>query len=257
MSPLLKSPRTMHLVGSGIPGSGDASERLRWEDICGRFVILEEKIDGSEVSFHFDGDANLVGRERANVIDLSLRGGAERHLDMFKDWLALRADEFFERIEGRYIVYAEWCALAHCILYDSLPDYFIECDVQDKLTGEFLSTGRRAELLDGLGIVSAPILFSGAAVRHPDPSALVGRSAFCSGDPSGGWHSSPTNRGKVLDPGRFDMSGTSEGIYGKIEEDGIVAARFKWIREDFVLRIVDGGRHWKNAAPVPNFLTSP
>lgn len=254
MSPLLKSPRTIHLVGSGIPGSGDADERLRWEDVCGRFVVLEEKIDGSEVSFHFDGDANLIGRERANVIDLSVRGGAERHLDGFKNWLAQRADEFFERIEDRYVVYAEWCALTHCIIYDRLPDYFIECDVQDKLTGEFLSTERRMDLLAGLGVVSAPILFSGIAARHVDPSALVGQSVFCSSDPAGEWQSVPGNRGKALDHDRFDGSGAAEGVYGKIEEDGIVVARFKWIREDFVRRIADGGRHWKSQVPVPNAL---
>jgi hypothetical protein len=251
----LKSPRTTHLVGSGIPGSGDASERLRWENICGRFVVLEEKIDGSEVSFHFDADANLIGRERANVIDLSARGGAERHLDGFKDWLAQRADEFFERIEDRYIVYAEWCAIAHCILYDRLPDFFIECDMQDKLTGEFLSTDRRMHLLDGLGVVSAPILHSGIATQHVEPSVLVEQSAFCSVDPAGAWQSMPVNRGKVLDRDRFDVSGTAEGVYGKIEEGGVVVARFKWIRGDFVRRIVEGGRHWKAASPVANMQT--
>lgn len=255
MSPLLKSPRTTHLVGSGIPGSGDVSERLRWEDVCGRFVVLEEKIDGSEVSFHFDADANLIGRERANVIDLSVRGGAERHLDGFKDWLALRADAFFERIEDRYVVYAEWCALAHCIIYDRLPDYFIECDVQDKLTGEFLSTERRMDLLDGLGVVSAPILYSGIAARDVEPSSLVGRSGFCSVDPADRWQSMPVNRGKALDRDRFDVSGTAEGVYGKIEEDGVVVERFKWIREDFVRRIVEDGRHWKAASPVTNLRT--
>jgi hypothetical protein len=256
MSLLLKSPRTTHLVGSGIPGSGDASERLRWEDVCGRFVVLEEKIDGSEVSFHFDSDANLIGRERGNNIDLASRGGGERHLDGFKDWLDSKADAFFGRIEDRYIVYAEWCALAHCILYDKLPDYFIECDVQDKLTGEFLSTERRTALLSGIDAVSAPILFSGMAVREIEPCTLVGRSPFCSDDPLSGWHSMPTNRGKSIAPDRLDVSGLAEGIYGKIEEDGIVVARFKWIREDFVRRIVHGGRHWRSEAPVPNLIAA-
>lgn len=254
MSPLLKSPRTTHLVGSGIPGSGDASERLRWEDVCGRFVVLEEKIDGSEVSFHFDADANLIGRERANVIDLSARGGAERHLDRFKDWLAQRADEFFERIDDRYIVYAEWCALAHCILYDKLPDYFIECDVQDKITGEFLSTERRRTMFAGMSVAQAPVLFEGSAERQTAPASLVGRSAFCSEEPAVSIAALPGVRSEQLAGSRFDASGVAEGVYGKIEEGGIVVARFKWIREDFVRRIVDGERHWKSQAQVSNKL---
>ena len=158
MNVQLKTPGTPHLVGSGIPTSGNPAERVRWQDICGRNVVLEEKIDGSEVSFHFDSDANLIARERANPIDLAVRGGAERHLDAFKDWIALRADGFFERIEDRYVVYAEWCAIAHCILYDALPGFFIECDVQEKDTGAFLSTARRMDLLEGLGILHAPVL---------------------------------------------------------------------------------------------------
>jgi hypothetical protein len=257
MSPLLKSPRTTHLVGSGIPGSGDASERLRWEDVCGRFVVLEEKIDGSEVSFHFDADANLVGRERANVIDLSARGGAERHLDGFKDWLDLRAEAFFERIEDRYIVYAEWCALAHCILYDKLPDYFIECDVQDKSTGRFLSTAARRALLDGVAVSQAPVLFEGAAERHVSPASLVGRSAFCSNDPAASIARLPQMAGCNPDGLRFQTNGLAEGIYGKIEEGDEVVGRFKWIREDFVRHIVDGGRHWKSQVPVPNRVADP
>ncbi len=253
----LKSPRTTHLVGSGIPGSGDASERLRWEDICGRFVVLEEKIDGSEVSFHFDADANLIGRERANIIDLSARDGAERHLDGFKDWLDLRAHAFFERIEDRYIVYAEWCALAHCILYDRLPDYFIECDVQDKLTGQFLSTARRRALLEGVDVSQAPVLFEGAANRKTPPASFVGRSAFCSGDPAAAIARLPQLAGGGLDGARFQTNGLAEGIYGKIEEGDEVVGRFKWIREDFVRHIVDGGRHWKSQVLVPNKITLP
>ncbi len=254
MSPLLKSPRTTHLVGSGIPGSGDVSERLRWEDVCGRFVVLEEKIDGSEVSFHFDGDANLIGRERANVIDLSMRGGAERHLDGFKNWLAQRADEFFERIEDRYVVYAEWCALTHCILYDELPDYFIECDVQEKTTGVFLSTERRRALFDGMTVSQAPVVFEGTADKRAAPVSFAGRSHFCGKDPAAALWAMPGVH--EIDRTRFDFSGLAEGIYGKIEEDGVVVSRFKWIREDFVRRIVDGGRHWKSQTPVPNLIAA-
>jgi hypothetical protein len=248
----LKSPRTPHLVGSGIPNSGDPSERLRWEDICGRFVVMEEKIDGSEVSFHFDTDARLIARERSTEIDLASRGGSERHLDSFKAWLDRYADEFFDRIEDRYVVYAEWCAVAHCILYDRLPDYFIECDIQDKKTGDFLSTARRRQLLEGLEVAQAPVLFEGVASKETSPGSLVKRSLYCSEGPVSAVMSRPTRRG--ADFSRLDMGGIAEGVYGKLEEDGKVVGRFKWIREDFVRRIVDGGRHWKNQAPVPNQL---
>lgn len=249
----LKSPRTRHLVGSGIPDSGNPQDRLHWKDVCGSHIVLEEKIDGSEVSFHFDADANLVGRERANSIDLAVRGGAERHLDGYKDWLAERADEIFERIEDRYVVYAEWCAHAHCILYDALPDFFIEIDVQDKVTGDFLSTERRIELLQGLSVVHAPVLYSGHATLDLHPREFVRPSEFASEDPA-----EALSPGDVEAASGLDISGLSEGVYGKIEENGVVVERFKWIREDFIRRIVEGGVHWKDSPlAIRNQVASP
>lgn len=247
MTVKFKSPGTRHLIGSGIPDSGAKGDRIDWNDVVGRNIVLEEKIDGSEVSFHFDADANLIGRERANEIDLTQRGGAEKHLDDFKDWLVSNADAFFDRIGDRFIVYAEWCALTHCLFYDQLPSCFIEIDVQDKVTGHFLSTELRASLFDGLGVESAPVLFSGMAQDHLHPKVFVVRSQFSSQDPVAGWNE--ISHGSSSMPKDIDLSGWAEGIYGKIEEDGQVVGRFKWVREDFVRRIVERGKHWK-AAPL-------
>jgi hypothetical protein len=244
---LLRSPRTAHLVGSGIPGSGDGRARLDWSALAGRHVVLEEKIDGSEVSFHFDCDARLLCRERSSEIEIAARGGRQRHLDVFKDWLSLNEDRLFDRIGDRYLVYAEWCAFAHRIFYDRLPSYLVECDVQDKHTGEFLSTRRRIDLLRGLEIVHAPVLFEGGASAGLHPRDLVTRSAFCSDGPC---------TSTASDGASLDLSGEMEGIYGKIEEDGRVVARFKWIRADFVRAIIEGGVHWRDRRPVANLLAS-
>lgn len=248
----LKSPRTPHLVGSGIPTSGEHKDRVDWTSLAGRFVVLEEKIDGSEVSFHFDGDANLIGRERVNSIDLNRRGGAEAHLDLFKDFLQQNTDTLFERIEDRYVVYAEWCAVVHTIYYDALPAYLIECDMQDKASGEFLSTERRRELLFGLPVVSAHVLFSGIASGSPHPSAMVSRSCYSSGNTAASFAEATK---QITSSSSFvDSTGRAEGVYGKVEEDGIVTGRFKFIREDFVRMIVDGKVHWKDRPSIANKL---
>ncbi|WP_327209995.1 RNA ligase family protein [Rhizobium leguminosarum] len=214
----LRSPRTPHLVGSGMPTSGGSRERIDWAELAGRHVILEEKIDGSEVSFHFDADARLVCRERSAETDMLARGGRQRHLDRLKDWLLFNEDRLFDRMGGTYLVYAEWCAVAHRIFYDRLPSFLIECDVQDKRTGEFLSTERRIWLLSGLGLAHAPVLFRGTATKDIHPDRLVGRSAFCSGSP-------PVEQ--VGDTSSLDLSGMMEGVYGKVEENGRVVSRFK------------------------------
>jgi hypothetical protein len=254
----LKSPRTPHLVGSGIPTSGESKDRIDWKSLIGRFVVLEEKIDGSEVSFHFDGDANLIGRERANPIDLDRRGGTEGHLDLFKDFLQGQADRIFERIEDRYLVYAEWCAITHTIFYNALPSYFIECDVQDKQTGLFLSTARRRTLFAGLPIEQAPVVFEGVVKGTRRPADYLGPSVFADSAASEDWRQAASRAGVAPDTRSVDFSGRAEGIYGKIEDDDHVLGRFKFVREDFIRLIVDDPAHWKSRQPVRNgLLTGP
>jgi hypothetical protein len=252
----LKSPRTPHLIGSGIPTSGEHKDRVDWKSLIDRFIVLEEKIDGSEVSFHFDGDATLIGRERANIIDLNRRGGVEAHLDHFKDFLHENAETVFERIEDRYLVYAEWCAITHTIFYNALPSYFIECDVQDKQTGLFLSTARRRELFAGLPLVQAPVLFEGRATLTMRPTDFLGQSAYADNAASKDWDKEAAGDGIRADNRSVDLSGRSEGVYGKIEDDDHVLGRFKFVREDFVRMIVDDSIHWKKRQPVHNVLKS-
>lgn len=252
----LKTPRTLHLVGSGIQDSGDGKDRLDWKQLEGRFVVLEEKIDGTEVSFHFDDDANLIGRERSHAIDLSRRGGNEKALDLFKDWLLEHADTVFERLENRYLVYAEWCAAVHSIYYNRLPSFLIECDVQDKTTGEFLSTERRMELLAGLPIYSAPVLFSGLAAIDMHPHRFLGPSHYTGDGPAVDFRTEGHPAVNDAGPKSVDYSGRMEGIYGKIEENGVVVGRFKYVREDFIRMIVDSGSHWKDRPMMKNRLIS-
>ncbi len=250
----LKSPRTPHLVGSGIPTSGENKDRVDWTNLIGRFVVLEEKLDGTEVSFHFDGEANLIGRERSNAIDLDRRGGQEKHLDRFKDFLQEHADALFERIEDRFVVYAEWCAVVHTIFYNALPSYLIECDIQCKSTGEFLSAAKRRELLAGLPIKQAPVLFEGPASSASNPSRLVTKSAYIDEHLYADWHRVASEAG--LDPNlsSIDTTGRAEGIYGKVEDADHVIGRFKWVREDFIRMIVGEGNHWKNRTAIRNLI---
>jgi hypothetical protein len=246
-------PKTLHLDGSGLVDAIGRRERLRWQDLAGRHVVVEEKIDGSETSFHFDSDAVLHVRARINDLAVSQRGGAEKPFDTLKDWLVAIEEALFDRILDRYAVYGEWAYACHSVYYDALPHHFLEFDVYDKLTGEFLSTDRRRALLEGLPIHSVPVLYQGHAGRD-HPSSLVAAPLFR----SPGWKATAAASASRagVEPAAFLArvadNGLAEGVYGKIEEDGTVVARFKWVRPDFVSGIVEGGRHWKDAPLVPN-----
>ncbi len=45
-----------------------------------------------------------------------------------------------------------------------------------------------------------------------------------------------------------------EGLYLKVEEGGVVQARYKFVRQDFVTRITDSDSHWLSRPIVPNQL---
>ena len=51
-----------------------------------------------------------------------------------------------------------------------------------------------------------------------------------------------------------DPSGLMEGLYIKIEEDGRVIDRFKYVRPDFVAMVMDSESHWQSRPILPNEL---
>lgn len=238
----LKSPRTSHLAGSGLSGHDNDSDRVKWSTVIGQNLVLEEKVDGSEVSFHFDENANLILRERSSDLDMDGRGGSEKVYDELKNWLDIHQDVLFDRLQDRFMVYGMWCLAAHSIFYDRLPSYLLEFDIQDKEAAMFLSTPRRRELLRGVPLSHIEVLYEGAASDAVHPKHFVGKSCYCSNS--------------VPQQGHLDVSGVMEGVYGKIEDANTVTGRFKWIRADFIQGIIDGDRHWKSRPLVQNLLVS-
>jgi hypothetical protein len=47
-----------------------------------------------------------------------------------------------------------------------------------------------------------------------------------------------------------------EGLYIKVESDGVVHDRLKFVRADFVTRIVQSETHWQDRPIVPNQLAA-
>jgi hypothetical protein len=61
-----------------------------------------------------------------------------------------------------------------------------------------------------------------------------------------------------VDPARVlaetDPSDDAEGLYVKVEEDGVVTERYKWVRASFLTAVLDSGGHWLDRPIVPNGL---
>lgn len=250
---LHKYPRTPHLTGSRLQPGDEELRVVSLEDLGGRLLVVEEKLDGANSAISFDEDGRLLLQSRGHFLD---GGPRERHFGLLKAWASSVRSRLWEALGGRYVMYGEWLYAKHTIFYDALPHYFFEFDVLDKESGCFLSTSARRELLKGAPVVAAPVLFSGAVPAAWQPASLLKPSAF----QSPAWREAlvAVCRSRGLDAERAlretDSSGLMEGLYIKAEEDGRVTERFKFVRSSFRQAVDDAGEHWQNRPVIPNRL---
>ena len=254
MSPaLLKYPRTQHLQGSKLQPGDEDLEQVPFEAIAGRHVVVEEKVDGANAGLRFDDDGRLLLQSRGHFLT---GGPRERHFALLKTWATTHQRALHEALGARYVMFGEWLYARHTVYYDALPHYLMEFDVLDTETGDFLSTPRRKALFAGAPVVPVRVLYEGPARSVAQLRALIGPSAF----KSPGWreHLDVVARREGLDPAKVrresDPEDTMEGLYLKVEENGRVVGRYKFIRPSFITAVLDAGEHWLNRPIVPNQL---
>lgn len=253
---LRKYPRTRHLEGSRLQAGDEDLAAARFSELAGRHLVVEEKIDGANSAVSFDNDGRLLLQSRGHYLS---GGPRERHFARFKTWAHTHSGALRSTLTDRYILYGEWCYALHTIYYDTLPHYFLEFDILDRRSGVFLDTPRRRALLAPLECVtSVPILRVGEVRRLSELVDLVGPSLY----KSDAWRERlrESARAQGLDPLRVaqqtDPSDDGEGLYIKVEEEGAVVARYKWIRPGFLQTVIASGDHWLARPLVPNGLAS-
>lgn len=252
---LYKYPRTPHLEGSRQQSGDEDLDVAPFAALRGRWLVVEEKMDGANAAISFNQAAELRLQSRGHY----LTGGArERHFNLFKQWATVQASRLWPVLGSRYILYGEWLYARHTLFYNWLPHYFVEFDVFDKTTETFLSTPRRQALLAGLPLVSAPILYAGQAGSLDDLAALSGPSTGIR--PGHLAQLQEVCAALNLDPGRAlaetDLSELMEGVYIKVEEAEIVQARYKFVRASFLTAVSQSGSHWLSRPIIPNQLAA-
>lgn len=251
-----KYPRTPHLEGSRLqPGDEDLMQ-IPFENIAGKMITVEEKIDGANSAVSFDGDGKLLLQSRGHYLTGGYR---EKHFQFMKTWAQAQQQLLYERLGSRYIMYGEWMYAKHTIFYDALPHYFMEFDIFDRETGIYLDTAARRALLRGLPVCSVPVLAKQAFRTLDELTALLGPSryimpghierlaAYC--DENG--ENTPERVAET------DPTVTMEGLYIKVEEDGQVVDRMKLVRASFLQNVAQSGTHWLNRPIIPNQLDKP
>lgn len=256
MTDLKKYPRTPHLQGSRLqPGDEDLSQ-IPFSCIAGKHLVVEEKVDGANSAISFGEYGQLLLQSRGHYLTGGYR---ERHYNLMKQWATIHQDAFFQVLGTRYIMYGEWLYAKHTVYYDKLPHYFLEFDIFDRQEGIYLDTHRRHALLSTLPVVSVPVLAEGTFRSKEELTALLTRSNYISADHIS--HLRNTSEKLGLDPDRqcreTDNSDTMEGLYIKIEENGQVVDRMKYVRASFLQTVDASQTHWLDRPIVPNGLAVP
>jgi len=253
---IVKYPRTQHVRGSHLQYGDEDLDAVSFDDLRGKHLVVEEKIDGTNSGISFES-----GRLMLQSRDHYLRGGPrEKQFDLLKQWSSMWRQDLNDILDERYVMYGEWMFAKHTCFYDMLPHYFMEFDVWDKERGFFLDTSSRYALLrsrnHGVNIEPVLVVAEGMFGSLDALKELVCDSHFKSRQ----WRADLTRQALLadVDPdvAKFhtDMSDLMEGLYVKWEEDGIVKGRYKFVRESFTNHVLSQDQHWHDRPIIQNSL---
>ena len=250
MDEFFKYPRTPHIRGSNLQ-KGDDPEDIPLDLLKGKFLVIEEKIDGANSAISFSEDKAIILQSRGHILS---GGGREKQFDLFKSWATSHSAELWDCLGSTLIMYGEWCFAKHSEFYDQLPHYFLEFDIFDKEKKEFWSTELRHELLPSF-ICHVPVLSSGMCPSTLDKlTSFITHSLYKSKD----WSKKLEQQAKDFNldinliKKQTDMTGLAEGLYIKWEDSGTVKGRYKFVRSEFIQHLVNGDDHWMDRPILPN-----
>ena len=253
---IYKYPRTPHIEGSRLQPGDEDLRQIPFEIIFGKNLVIEEKCDGANSAISFNADGELLLQSRGHYLTGGYR---ERHYNLMKQWAMVHRDIFFEVLGTKYIMYGEWVYAKHTIFYDSLPHYFLEFDVMDRETGIFLDTTTRRKLLNKVPVISVPVLGKGIYTSKEQILKLLGHSKYITNNQRENLQNIAMKLG--LDSEKnlkdTDLSGLMEGLYIKIEENGQVIDRMKFVRAAFLQCVDFSETHWIDRPIIPNQLSVP
>lgn len=253
---LKKYPRTPHLSGSKLQVGDEDLSQVSFSELEGKYVVVEEKCDGANSAISFDENGELYLQSRGHYLTGGYR---ERHYNLLKQWANVHREVFYEVLGSRYIMYGEWMYAKHSVYYDALPHYFLEFDIWDRVRECFLDTPSRRELTKRMPVASVPVLKEGVFSSKKELLDLIGPSLYIRQGHMERLREYCEREG--LDGERqcqeTDNSGMMEGLYLKVEEDGCVVERLKYVRASFIQCIMASDSHWLDRPIVPNQLRIP
>ena len=250
---IYKYPRTQHISGSKLQQGDEDLINVPFEHIKDRNFIIEEKVDGANSGISVI-DGKLMLQSRGHYLTGGYR---ERHFDLFKTWANVWSNQLKDLLGERYVMYGEWLYAKHTVFYDKLPHYWMEFDIFDTEKQVYLDTPTRQKMLKDYPFIhSVKVLDNNSKTKEEMISKIV-HSNFISEtfDVSLVKEINKLNLNKDKIFNETDMSGLMEGLYIKVEEDGIVKERYKFVRHGFLQVVCDSETHWLDRPIIPNQLS--
>ena len=254
MQQMYKYPRTQHIESSRLQPGDEDLDAIPFSQISSEYLVIEEKVDGANAGISFSEEGKLLLQSRGHYLTGGFR---ERHFSLFKQWANVFAQPLFEVLGSRYVLYGEWLYAKHTIFYTDLTHYFLEFDIYDKAEKFFLDTPSRKKLREGLPfIIPVKVLYEGEVKKLKELVDLVGVSLFIRNQHfellSQVCQSLKLKENLVKQ--ETDPSPLMEGLYVKVEKDGRVVRRLKWIRPSFMTSVIQSNSHWLDRPIIPNQL---
>lgn len=137
-----------------------------------RRVVVEEKLDGANVTLWLDRDHRPRGAGRSGPTGRDRAGQFGR----LRAWIAENDLRVRCLLGTDRLVFGEWLWLTHSVPYDRLPDYFVVLDVT---SGEgWCPISERDEFAKAANLPVPPRLFEGVLGNRGALTALVTTSQY-------------------------------------------------------------------------------
>lgn len=181
-------------------------------------VIVEEKADGSQISFSKDENSNLSMRSKGAQINLEAPEG------MFAKAVET-VKEIAPLMQPGYTYRGEFLSNPHhnCLTYDRVPKkYIIIFDIQ---TGNesYLSPWDKHAAANALGLECVPVLHSGLITNHAQLTELLNTTSILGGQKI---------EGVVIKPANYDLFGRDKKVLmGKFVSESFREVHANWKEE--------------------------
>jgi ATP-dependent RNA circularization protein (DNA/RNA ligase family) len=209
-----KFPRTPHLTAVGNTDEDIIFTNSECKSFFKDPVIIQEKIDGSNVVIFSDRDGPNYKHRGGKII---FPDNEYKNLD---SWYNLHSEEISKICENRFIICGEWMFWRHSIAYRILPSFMIIHDIFDMRGEKFLSQKRVSRMLEDTAIFQMPVLFEGQVDDLSDIEGFMNKSLF----------------------------GTEmkEGLYFRVDSKEYCEKRAKLVAPEFSRNITE---HWRIGIP--------